>query len=114
MKILVEEKTVQKTVTEKTYKAQCDYCKKDFFDGDDGDLEFSSYDGVEWPVNGRGSYHHTNTAVILKETAAYPDDRSFEMYSYHICPDCMKTVILPFLQEKCGIPPHKNTDLDKE
>lgn len=113
MKILVEEKKVQREVIEKTYKVQCDCCKKEFHEKD-GDLEFSSFDGVEWPVHGCGSYHHTNTSVMVKESANYPDDYSYKMYSYHICLDCMKTVVFPFLQEKCGIPPHKNTDWDKD
>ena len=109
MELLVNTEIITESKERKTYKLQCDCCKKEF----DGD--HSTYQGeVDWPVHARGSYHHTETHICLQEIASYPDDYSWETESYHICPDCMKSVIFPFLQEKCGIPPHKNSDRDKD
>jgi hypothetical protein len=109
MEILVKTEIITESKERKTFKLQCDCCKKEF----EGD--HSTYQGeVEWPVNGRRSYHHTETHVCIQNTDSYSDDYPWESESYHICPECMRTVVFPLLQEKCGIPPHKNNDWDND
>ena len=104
--IIEEEITIPERKQIDTKAIICDCCKKEYT----GDM-VSKYKGeVEWPIHERGSYHHTETHVCLQETASYPDDVTWEALSFDICPDCMKAVVFPFLQEKCGIPPHKEDD----
>jgi hypothetical protein len=83
-----------KTVTKKT-GVQCDLCKEVYKGAD-------SWHSVDWPVN--NSYHVLTTGIFIEEGESYPEDRFTEVTEFHICPDCFKGRLIPWLKNQGAEP----------
>jgi hypothetical protein len=88
IKTHVETRTVKDTITD---SVTCDLCGKEFI-GADGEFD----GGINWLDE---AYHSEITRVCYVVKDHYPDDYSESgKIDIHLCPDCFKGRLVPWLQ----------------
>jgi len=93
--------TVPAKQEERTVSIVCDLCEKDF------PQAFDSYDGIMW----QGNYGDIQqTCVQLESGYGHLDGGRKTTRSYHVCIECFRTKLEPWLQSQGAKPTIEEID----
>ena len=81
-------------------KILCDLCKKT--EGKEGN------DRVEWKTDWHYDIEHTS--ITYDSGSSYPEGTAIERKTFHVCPECWKTKLQPWLESQGGKYTEKDFD----
>ena len=62
---------------------------------------------VRWT---KDSYSIDDVTISYREGDTFPNATDYSIVGYHVCPDCFKSVIVPFMQSRGAEPTKEQVD----
>ena len=91
---MIKLKKVERTYTQdEVAEVICDLCKETFRD-------------MDWDV---GPYQVQTTEVSYEYGTDYPGDRATTTLEFHICPNCFKNKLIPWMESQGATPTKKDS-----